>query len=136
MKVSFTCSYSLCLYASILLSCLISFLFVRVELNQLDNPITQVPRGLCNYSRLARKVRWPSGKISALGPESSRFENRFHVGGQMSSRWCGAKIPTLATKKGVRPVEDQRGESPPTSMWRMGFIGYNKMIQALPEQGQ
>ncbi|GBN99799.1 hypothetical protein AVEN_88448-1 [Araneus ventricosus] len=39
-------------------------------------------------------------------------------------------------KKGVRPVEDQRGESHPTSMWRTGFIGYNKMIQALPEQGQ
>ncbi|GBN24100.1 hypothetical protein AVEN_4056-1 [Araneus ventricosus] len=39
-------------------------------------------------------------------------------------------------KKGVRPVEDQRGESRSTSMWRMGFIGYNKMIQALPEQGQ
>ncbi|GBM33126.1 hypothetical protein AVEN_56760-1 [Araneus ventricosus] len=39
-------------------------------------------------------------------------------------------------KKGVRPVEDQRGESRPTSMWRTGFIGRNEMIQALPEQGQ
>ncbi|GBO04046.1 hypothetical protein AVEN_221868-1 [Araneus ventricosus] len=39
-------------------------------------------------------------------------------------------------KKGVRTGEDQRGESRPSSMWRTGFIGNNKMIQALPEQGQ
>ncbi|GBN13862.1 hypothetical protein AVEN_270085-1 [Araneus ventricosus] len=39
-------------------------------------------------------------------------------------------------KKVVRPREDQRGESHPTSMWRTGFIMYNKMMQALPEQGQ
>ncbi|GBO22871.1 hypothetical protein AVEN_21089-1 [Araneus ventricosus] len=58
--------------------------------------------------------------------------------GQTSSRWCGAKIPTLAglPKKGVMPGEDQREESLPTSMWRTGFIRYNKMIQALFEQGQ
>ncbi|GBN73350.1 hypothetical protein AVEN_257163-1 [Araneus ventricosus] len=47
-----------------------------------------------------------------------------------------AKIPTLAllTKKGVRPGEDKRAESRPTSMWRTGFITYNKMLQAFPEQ--
>ncbi|GBL67784.1 hypothetical protein AVEN_4918-1, partial [Araneus ventricosus] len=25
-----------------------------------------------------RRPRWPSGKVSALGPEGSRFETRFH----------------------------------------------------------
>ncbi|GBN86319.1 hypothetical protein AVEN_256610-1 [Araneus ventricosus] len=54
------------------------------------------------------------------------------VEGQTSSRWCSAKI----RKKGVTPGVDQRGESRSTSMWRTGFIGYNKMIQAVPEQGQ
>ncbi|GBN79230.1 hypothetical protein AVEN_188887-1 [Araneus ventricosus] len=36
--------------------------------------------------------------------------------------------------KGVRPREDQRGESRP--MWRTGFMRCNKMILALPGQGQ
>ncbi|GBM88199.1 hypothetical protein AVEN_145367-1 [Araneus ventricosus] len=65
------------------------------------------------------------------------FHAKSYVGCQMSSRWCGTKIPTLARlpKKGVRSGEDQRGENSPTSIWRTGFIMYNKMIQALPEQG-
>ncbi|GBM44461.1 hypothetical protein AVEN_184676-1 [Araneus ventricosus] len=55
-----------------------------------------------------------------------------YVGSHKPSRWCGVKIPTLAglPKKGVRPREDQPGESCPTSIYR-----YNKMIQALIEQG-
>ncbi|GBO21396.1 hypothetical protein AVEN_245500-1, partial [Araneus ventricosus] len=39
-------------------------------------------------------------------------------------------------KKGVRPGEDHPRREPPTSIWKTGFIGYNKMIQALPEQVQ
>ncbi|GBM93088.1 hypothetical protein AVEN_204586-1 [Araneus ventricosus] len=38
-------------------------------------------------------------------------------------------------KKGVRPGEDQRGESRPTDMWRTGFIKYNKMIQGGASSG-
>ncbi|GBM92195.1 hypothetical protein AVEN_29494-1 [Araneus ventricosus] len=48
---------------------------------------------------------------------------------QTPSRWRGAKIP----KKGARSGEDQRGESRHTSMWRKGFIRYNKVMQTLPE---
>ncbi|GBO46045.1 hypothetical protein AVEN_203612-1, partial [Araneus ventricosus] len=51
--------------------------------------------------------RWPSGKVSASGPESSRCETRFHgrsavyvgllhaksyVGCQTSSRRCNAEV--------------------------------------------
>ncbi|GBO05822.1 hypothetical protein AVEN_219102-1, partial [Araneus ventricosus] len=39
-------------------------------------------------------------------------------------------------KKRVRLGEVQRGESRPASICRTGFIWYNKMLQALPEQGQ
>ncbi|GBL75038.1 hypothetical protein AVEN_243828-1 [Araneus ventricosus] len=53
------------------------------------------------------RPRWPSGKVSALGPEGSRFETRFHCrsaaygacctlnlrSGQTTSRWCGAHNP-------------------------------------------
>ncbi|GBL89088.1 hypothetical protein AVEN_255225-1 [Araneus ventricosus] len=49
------------------------------------------------------RPRWPSDKVSALGPEDSKFETRFrrvlgllhvksYVGSQTSSRWRGAEV--------------------------------------------
>ncbi|GBN27614.1 hypothetical protein AVEN_151139-1, partial [Araneus ventricosus] len=83
--------------------------------------------------------------LEALRLASNASEPEYGTG-RISTAW-GAKRPHVGVvqkyphwpdlpKKGVRPVEDQRGESRSTSMWRTGFIGYNKMIQALPEQGQ
>ncbi|GBO38186.1 hypothetical protein AVEN_95566-1 [Araneus ventricosus] len=59
------------------------------------------------------KWEWPSGKVSASGPEGSRFETRFRrrsawyvgllhvkscVQGQTSSRWCGEQFPVLPNR--------------------------------------
>ncbi|GBN99389.1 hypothetical protein AVEN_25391-1 [Araneus ventricosus] len=114
---------------------------------------------------LCLRPPWLSGK-AASKPEDSRFGTRLHCGsavfvsllhvksdvGQTFSHLmcCGSlesEVPLAGVvqkyphwpclpKKSVRPVEDQWGESRSTIMWRKGFIGYNKMIQALPEQGQ
>ncbi|GBL76779.1 hypothetical protein AVEN_53449-1 [Araneus ventricosus] len=61
--------------------------------------------------------RWPSGKVSTSEPEGSRPRTHLHrrsavyvgllpvkpyVRGQTSTRWCGAKIPTMA-----RPTHEE-----------------------------
>ncbi|GBN77565.1 hypothetical protein AVEN_49275-1, partial [Araneus ventricosus] len=56
--------------------------------------------------------RWLSGKVSALRPEDSRLQTRFHrtsavdvslldvksyLGGRRSPRWCSAEVPVQAS---------------------------------------
>ncbi|GBO38997.1 hypothetical protein AVEN_246840-1 [Araneus ventricosus] len=108
---------------------------------------------LSQYLPSLRRPRWPSGKASIFGPGGFQVRNPIppkirRVWGLLYAKsYAVAKCPTVGVaqkyshwpglpKKGVRPLEDQRGESRSTCMWRTGFIGYNKMIQALPEQGQ
>ncbi|GBM37658.1 hypothetical protein AVEN_132100-1 [Araneus ventricosus] len=72
----------------------------------------------------------PKRKVSASGPEGSRFDIRFHsisavycsllhvkskVGGQTSSLLCGAKLPTLArpTQEGCKAGRGPAGREPP-----------------------
>ncbi|GBM32991.1 hypothetical protein AVEN_263486-2-1, partial [Araneus ventricosus] len=58
------------------------------------------------YPNISSKPRWPNGKVSTLGLEGSGSKPDFtedpscigllhvksYVGGQMSSRWCGAEV--------------------------------------------
>ncbi|GBN77084.1 hypothetical protein AVEN_242239-1 [Araneus ventricosus] len=94
--------------------------------------------------------RWPSSKVYAWVAGGFQVRNLIPLkirrvwGLSHAKSYVVAKRPPVDVvqkyphwpglpKKGVRPVEDQRGESRSTSMWR---TGYNKVIQALPDQGQ
>ncbi|GBM20848.1 hypothetical protein AVEN_224099-1 [Araneus ventricosus] len=75
-------------------------------------------------------MRWPSGKVSALGTEGSRFETRFHrrsavywayskltqgLGDQTSSRWCDGEawngVPAQVSSSSSDQSSKLRGPS-------------------------
>ncbi|GBM24782.1 hypothetical protein AVEN_245036-1 [Araneus ventricosus] len=111
-------------------------------------------RHLVNFTSTKRSCRAPVFWWQGLDLETGGFQVRNPIppknlcvseSGYVKS--VGSKCPPVGVgkkyshcpglpKKDVRQAEDQRGESHPTSMWRTGFIRYNKIIKALPEQGQ
>ncbi|GBM36545.1 hypothetical protein AVEN_65078-1 [Araneus ventricosus] len=93
---------------------------------------------------------WPSGKIWELEAPVSKPDSIEYP--PCLGAWCTLNLTWVKRtpagvvqkyphwpglpKKGVRLGKNLRGENRPTSMWRTGFVRCNKMIQALPEQGQ
>ncbi|GBO14118.1 hypothetical protein AVEN_250765-1 [Araneus ventricosus] len=80
-------------------------------------------------SQDGQRPRWLSGKVSVSEPQGSKPDSTKdpsrigpvarqiirRLGGQTSSRWCGAKIPTLArpTQEGCKAGRGPVGKEPP-----------------------